>query len=252
MTPVRRRVSYCRSLPKSATKYACHGSLNSSRVCSAMETTTGVSSYRFVIAGLILWGHLATGASLPVVSPILPIISDDYGINHSSASLLVSAWTVSFAIFCIPASILVGRIGVWRTYTISWILTGLPTLAVFSPSFEGLLVLRVASGVGAAMMVPATGPLLMQWFRPREIPIMTSLNMAIASLGLVVSTSVAAPLEKVMDWELVVGLFGASGLAVAFGWMLWGKTHEGVGGRGEPPWSGERSGQYCETGPSCC
>ena len=200
-----------------------------------METTTRVSSYRFVIGGLVLWGHLATGASLPIVSPILPIISADYGINHASASLLVSAWTISFAVFCLPASILVGRIGVWRTYTISWILTGLPTLAVLSPSFEGLLVLRVASGMGAAMMVPATGPLLMQWFRPREIPIMASLNMATASLGLVVSTSVAAPLANVMDWKLVVGLFGASGLAAAFAWMFWGKTREDVGGRTGAP-----------------
>ena len=57
------------------------------------------SSYRYVIAGLTVWAHFAGGASFAVVAPVLPLITDDYGISHTSAGLLVGVVTLIQAIF---------------------------------------------------------------------------------------------------------------------------------------------------------
>ena len=191
-----------------------------------IKTNTASPPYRYVIGGLTLWAHFATGLSFQSVSPVLPLITDDYGINHTTAGVLVGIVMIIHGAFGIPGGIIVGRVGVWRIYTVSWFMMGALTLMALSPGFGGLMALRIIYGLGVAAMLPATGPLIMQWFRPREVPIITSLNIACVSLGIVVSVSTAAPLADLIGWETVLGLFGAVGLAGAFAWLVWGKARE--------------------------
>ena len=188
--------------------------------------STHTRPYRFVIGGLSVWGHLLTGAGFQVVSPLLPLITDDYGIDHGTAGLIVAAPLLIIAIFGMPGGVLLGRIGLYRAYTIGWLLMGSSALAALSPGFEGLLALRIAFGLGVALMFPATGPLLMKWFRPKELTIVTSLNVGCMSLGMVIAMAAAAPLAEAMDWEMVIGIFGGVGLAGAIAWIILGKTKE--------------------------
>ena len=190
---------------------------------------TGINvPQRFVIGGLILWVHFAAGLSFLAVSPILPTITEDYEISHTAASLLVGVVMVISGVFALPGGVLVGRLGLKRTYTISWFMVGLLTFSALSPGFEGLMALRILYGLGMAAIMPATGHLVMQWFRPREIPIITSMNIASLSLGIVISVATAAPLSDILGWENVLGIFGGIGLTGAFAWLLWGKSKEGT------------------------
>ena len=193
-----------------------------------------VSHYRFVIGGLTLLAHFVTGANFQNVSPILPLISDDYEISHATAGLLVGVVVVVHAILGIPGGVLIGRLGIWRAYTFSWLLIGLLTLTVLSPGFGGLLALRAAYGIGAGAMVLASGPLIMQWFRPKELGVITSLNIASLTLGITVSISSVAPLSEVMGWQKALGVFGGLGLVGTLLWMVWGRTREGVRGSVTP------------------
>ena len=187
------------------------------------------SPYRFVIGGLTVWAHFALGISYLAISPILPIITEDYGISHATASLLVGVVMIIGAAFGIPGGMIVGRLGIRRTYGIGLFMVGLLTLSALAPGFEGLLALRILYGLGFAAIIPATGPLLMQWFRPKELPIINGLNMTGISLGFVVSAATAAPLSDVLGWERVLGLFGATGVVGAFAWLFWGRAQGGVG-----------------------
>ena len=187
----------------------------------------------------MLWAHFALGTGFGVVSPILPLITDDYGISHTEAGLLVALMMLMLGAFGIPGGIVVGRFGLWRIYTFSWFMMGLMTLAALSPNFLGLLALRIAYGLGSILLLTATGPLVMQWFRPREAPIIVSLTMASVAVGIAVSAFTAAPLADLLGWERVMGLYGAVGLAGAFVWLFWGKTQEGGGGVAAPvSWGG--------------
>ena len=194
-----------------------------------MIDTAKASPYRFVIGGLTLWAHFVIGANFQNVSPLLPLISDDYEISHATAGLLVGVVVVVHAVLGIPGGILVGRLGLWRTYTLSWLLMGLLTLSVLSPGFGGLLALRAAYGIGAGAMILASGPLVMQWFRPKELGVITSLNLASLTLGMTASISSAASLSELIDWQKALGLFGGLGFVGALLWMIWGRTLEGVG-----------------------
>ena len=183
-------------------------------------------SYRFVIGGLTVWANFAAGASFQVLSPVLPLISEEYGIGHATAGLLVGVVLVIMGTFGVPGGLIVARVGLRRTFTASWIMIGVMTLAALSPGFEGLLALRVVFGLGLAAMIPATAPLLMQWFNSKELPVITSLNLAAMSLGMVLSISTAAPMADAIGWPRVLGAFGGIGLAGALAWIAWGRVRD--------------------------
>ena len=199
-----------------------------------MVTSRTYSRYRFVIGGLILWAHFGGGLSFQAVSPVLPLITDDYGIGHTAASLLVGAVLIISGVFGMPGGFLVGRLGVRKSFTAAWFMVGAVALSALSTGFEALLAMRIVYGLGMVAITAATGPLIMNWFRPRELPVVTSLAVAAMTVGMVVSAAAVAPLAGPLGWEGALSVMGAVGLAGAFAWLVWGRIRDEEG-RESPP-----------------
>ena len=170
------------------------------------------------MAGMTLAAHLAAGLNLFALSPLLPVVIEDYGISHKLAGLLVSLPMLLGAAIGIPGGKLIARIGVKRAYMWAWVALALLALAPIVPNFWVLLFLRLAYGVGLALMVVATGPLVMQWFRPREMLVINSLNTAILSGGIAASTAAAVPLADLLGWEMTLTALSAVGV---LGMVFW-------------------------------
>ncbi len=108
------------------------------------------SSYRFVIAGLVLVAHLGVGVNLFVVSPLFPLIIEDYGISRATAGLLIALATLVAAAFGLPGGALTARLGLGRVFTVGGFMVGLLVFSPVAPSFLTLLVLRMGYGIGFA------------------------------------------------------------------------------------------------------
>ena len=180
--------------------------------------------YRFVIAGLILMAHACIGLNFFGVTPLLPLVIDDYAITRASASLLVALPTLVKACIALPGSLIISRFGLNRVFTISWFLLGLLALSPLIEDFHLMLALRLIYGIGAGLMMTATASLIMQWFRPSEVPVINTLLLIVISLGIAVSISLAAPLAENISWEGVLGIFGGIALCGAIAWRLYGRT----------------------------
>ncbi|PKB72991.1 MAG: hypothetical protein BZY75_04115 [SAR202 cluster bacterium Io17-Chloro-G7] len=178
------------------------------------------SRYRFVIGGLVLVCHLALGMNLFSASPVLPLIIDEYSISRSSAGLMVTLALLFAAVFGLPGGVIISRIGVRRAFTIGFWLMALLVLSPLAPNFGVLLALRLAFGIGVALLLTATGPLLMRWFKPKEILVMNGLNTAGLSLGIALSVATAAPLAEAVGWSMALGIFGWTGVAGAISWAF--------------------------------
>ena len=170
------------------------------------------------MAGMTLAAHLAAGLNLFALSPLLPLAIDEYGISHWAAGLLVSLPMLVGAAIGIPGGILIARVGVKRAYMWAWVAMALLALAPIVPNFYVLLFLRLAYGVGLALMVVATGPLVMQWFKPREMLVVNSLNTAILSGGVAASLAGAVPLAELLGWKMTLTVFSGVGIV---GTILW-------------------------------
>ena len=182
------------------------------------------SRYRIVIAGLILAAHLAVGLNMFAVSPILLLIIRDLSINSATAGLLVAMPMLVAALFGLPGGLITVRLGVRRTFGAAWLAMSLLALSPVAPNFLTLLTLRLLYGLGAAMMITASGPLLLQWFRPKEVLVMNGLNSAILSLGIFLSLASAVPLAEAFDWKGALGVFGGAGVLGTLAWGFLGRV----------------------------
>ena len=180
--------------------------------------------YRFVIGALILLAHLSIGLNFFSVTPLLPIVIDDYGITRASASLMIALPTIIKACIGLPGSLIINRFGLNRSFTLSWFLIGGIALSAFVTDFSLMLILRLLYGFGSGIVMTASGSLIMQWFRPREVPIFNTLLLVVMGAGIALSVSLAVPLTASMSWEAVLGVFGAFGLLGAISWSLLGRT----------------------------
>ena len=172
------------------------------------------------MAGMTLAAHLAAGLNLFALSPLLPLAIDDYGISHGAAGMLVSLPMLVGAAIALPGGKVIARLGVKRSYMLAWIALALLALAPVAPNFYVLLILRLTYGVGLALVVVATGPLVMQWFRPKEMLVINSLNTALMSGGIAASTAGAVPLADLLGWKMTLTAFSALGILGAIIWPL--------------------------------
>lgn len=180
--------------------------------------------YRFVIAALILAAHLSIGLNFFSVTPLLPLVIDDYGVSRASASLLIALPTVVKALTGLPGSLIINRLGLNRSVTISWFMLGMLAFSPLASEFPAMILLRLVYGLGAGLMMTASASLIMQWFPTNEVPIINTLLLVVVSLGVASSVSLAVPLSHSMSWEAVLGVFGAIGLLGAITWTQLGKT----------------------------
>ena len=172
------------------------------------------------MAAMTLAAYLTAGLNLFGVSPLLPLAIEEYGISRSEAGLLISMPMLMGAILGIPGGMLAARIGIKRSFMISWICMGLLALSAITPNFYVLLVLRLLYGVGLAMSVAASGPLVMQWFRSREVLAINAANTAILSLGVAGSVAAAVPLAEILDWKTSLTVLSGTGVLGAIIWPL--------------------------------
>ena len=193
-----------------------------------------LSSYRWVMAGLSLAAHLVLGLNLFGIAPLLPLVIEDYQISRLAAGLLVSLPMLIAAALGIPGGMLVSTIGVRRANLIGWFAMAILALSFLSPNFAAMLSLRLAYGVGLAMTITATGPLLMGWFSQKEVLVMNALNTAIVSLGVAASVAGAAPLAGITDWKMAMSIFGVLGVAGTVAWAFAGRDAPFTGSRPAP------------------
>ncbi len=158
----------------------------------------------------------------------MPLIIDDFGVSRATASLLIALALLVHSFFGLPGGILAVRFGLKRMYFLSWLMVAVPVLSALAPDFWTLLMLRLVYGVGFGAIIPATGPLLMQWFRPREVTIMNGLDMAALSLGVALSVFVAAPLADAVGWQNTLSVFGGLALFGAVAWAVLGRVAPGA------------------------
>lgn len=182
------------------------------------------SAYRYLIAGLVLTTHFALGLNLFAVSPVLPLVIDEYGISRTTGSLLVAGPVLVQAAVGLPGSIVITRIGLRRTFSIGSSMVGLLSMTALLDGFVPILLLRLVSGLGAALLIASTGPLIMQWFRPREVPVVNTLFLVALSGGISVGVLSAAPISDMIGWRNVLGAFGAVSLLASVLWVCLGRA----------------------------
>ena len=188
-----------------------------------------LTRYSRVIAAVLLLAHMMRGLNMFGVAPLLPLVIEDFDISRAAAGLLVSLPMLVAAVFGIPGGMFVAGIGVRRALLVGWAATALLTLSFLAPDFLSMLALRLAFGVGFALIVTTTGPLLMGWFSQRGALVVNSFNTVFLSLGVTLSVVSAVPIAQLTDWKMTLTFFGALGVVGGAIWWWVGRDSPAAG-----------------------
>jgi CP family cyanate transporter-like MFS transporter len=180
--------------------------------------------------------QVGMGLNFMSPAPLFAVIMSDYDIGRSSVSLLVSATIIFITIALLPGGLLIAKIGSRRALIIAGFLMSAPLLTPLNDSFISLIVLRLVLGLGIAITIPATSAIIMEWFKPNELPLLNGINEAGRALGVSAGVFIAVPIASNIGWEMTLSSFGTIPLIGVLIWLIGGRSNESQA-KVEPPFS---------------
>jgi YNFM family putative membrane transporter len=172
----------------------------------------GSPEYRQANWALFVAGF-ACFAMLYGTQPILPLLVEVFRVSPTTASLTVSAGTLTLALMLIPASLLSDRLGRQKLMLWSLLAAALfALLSAFAADFTQLLVLRALLGLAIAGVPAAALAYLSEEIAPRAQGAAVGLYIAGNALGGMSGRYLSALLTEWGNWRLALAALGAIGL----------------------------------------
>lgn len=163
---------------------------------------------------------LATFALLYCVQPILPVLSQDFGISPAESSLSLSLSTALLAIglmFTGPLSDAIGRKSVM---VIALLLAAVCTLiCAFMSSWQGILLMRALIGLSLSGVAAVGMTYLSEEIHPSFVAFSMGLYISGNSIGGMSGRLITGVLTDFFSWRIALAFIGLLALAAAC--MFW-------------------------------
>ena len=170
--------------------------------------------------------QVGMGLNFMSPTPLFTTIMGEYDIGRSSVSLLVSATIIVITISLLPGGLLIAKIGSRRAMTLAGLFMSAHLLTPLIDSFLLLVVVRLIFGMGVAITIPATSAIIMEWFKPNELPLLNGINECGRALGVAAGVLIAVPITNIIGWDMTLFAFGLIPLAGTIIWLIGGRSRE--------------------------
>ena len=151
-----------------------------------------------------LLAYSATSSMVVGISSIMPMIpklAETFAVPHTTASLIITAFTLPGIIFAPLAGVLADRFGrriVLVTSLLCFCLSG--AACTFAPNFTTLIILRFLQGMGAAPLGVLNTTILADVYSGRDVSRYVGYNMAILNVCTALYPTVGGILGD-MNWR---------------------------------------------------
>lgn len=143
----------------------------------------------------------ADASALPVS---LPSIQKQLDVPEDALEWIVNAYLLALAVLIILGGQFSDKYGARNVFligTIIFICTSL--VCALAPSAEWLIVGRVLQGVGGALMIPSSSPLLRNVVPAREFGKISGIHLSIASVFLMLGPALGGVLVEYLNWRWI-------------------------------------------------
>jgi len=157
-----------------------------------------------------------SGANLRLFDALLPTVARDFGVLPTTASVVITAFTLAYGLFQIVHGPLGDRAGKLRVVGIATLIAAAASLGCsFASSLEMLTALRFATGIGAAAIVP----LSLAWigdntpYEKRQAALGRFLGFIL--MGQIFGPALGGALAEFVDWRRIFDVLAAVFLIVS-------------------------------------
>lgn len=153
-----------------------------------------------------------------VVSPILPAISKDIGVNVASAALIISAYMLPFGLFQLVFGYLGDKFGRIRVISVAMVFFTIGTgLCAIATGLTDLAIYRALTGIFAGSVMPVSFALIGDLFPLNERQAAIGTFFGIAFLGQGLSTVIGGSIAYFFNWR---GVFAVYAVLAVFSTIL--------------------------------
>lgn len=156
-----------------------------------------------------------SGANLRLFDALLPTVAEDFAVAPTTASIVVTAFTLAYGMFQIVLGPLGDRVGKLRVIGGATLLASAASLGcAYAPNLSALAALRFATGIGAAAIVP----LALAWigdntdYEKRQATLGRFLSFIL--MGQILGPAVGGALAEFISWRRVFDVMAVIFLAV--------------------------------------
>jgi len=158
-----------------------------------------------------------------VVNVALPSIQRDLGADISSLEWIVTGYALTFAALMLIGGKLADAYGRRLLFVLGIVVFTLASLWCGLADSESMLITaRIAQGVGAAMMNPATLSIIAATFPPKERGMAIGIWAGVSALALAIGPLVGGLLTQHLSWNWIFFVnipVGTIGIAVSFAFI---------------------------------
>lgn len=174
-----------------------------------------------LIAAIILVA-IALRPGIVAIGPVLPMIIADFGLSHTTASLLTTIPGILMGLLALPAPWLARRYGRNTVLMVSLAVLSVSMLMrAFAPHASIMLAITFFVGAGIAVPGALFGGIVKSRF-PGHTAIVIGIYSAALSLGSTVSAAISGPiaLHSSSGWRMAIGVWSVLGVVAALVWLL--------------------------------
>jgi ACS family hexuronate transporter-like MFS transporter len=175
--------------------------------------------HRWLVVGVLVLSTALSFVDRQVLAALAPTLKEQFNLSNLGYGWIVSAFSLSYAVFAPVAGLLVDRVGLTvglSTAVTLWSMAGVAT--GFAGGLGSLLTCRAALGAAESAGIPATAKGFALYLKPHERAMGTALNQVGITIGMMAAPLLVGWLAIAYGWRAAFVATGVAGL----GWIpLW-------------------------------
>ncbi len=158
-----------------------------------------------------------------ILSPVLPLIEDEFLIGHARASSIFVFLSVGYGVSIFLSGLFSGVVGYKKSIIISLLVAALMFFLIpFINAFVLLYPVSFVIGMATGIYIPAVIPLITSYYGEKVWSRAIAIHDSAASLGVFAAPLIVLILLRFFQWREVLGVMGFAfvGAAVAFSMLF--------------------------------
>ena len=157
----------------------------------------------FYIMLVLCAGYTVSQFLRTSIGVLSPNMMNDFNINPNDMGLLGGVFFLSFAIFQIPAGILIDRFGPRKVMSSVIIFAVLGSIIfALSNSFYSLLIGRIFMGLGCSICLMGSLVLITRWRDTNQFSKLAGIILAVGGIGGLLATTPLSYFSELYGWRL--------------------------------------------------